>query len=187
MTASMNSHPGGGENTRRLLQMAAIKAPCRILDMGAGGGATVKLLCALGFQAEGIDLEPGEGIMHGDFTETPFADGEFDAIISECAFYKSGAAAAALKEACRLLNEQGLLLLADVCFDDDSEREALLHNSGFTQKALYDATAEWKSFYAHCLWNGTAQRCAADRPRKKCRYLLTVLQKNDTQKGHGSK
>ena len=40
----MNSHPGGAEHTRRLLETAALPPGARVLDMGAGAGETLALL-----------------------------------------------------------------------------------------------------------------------------------------------
>ena len=35
-------HPGGKDSTRRLIELSKIQ-PCKILDIGAGSGATLKL------------------------------------------------------------------------------------------------------------------------------------------------
>ena len=37
----MNKHPGGEDNTRRLIELAQLPAGASVLDMGAGAGAGV--------------------------------------------------------------------------------------------------------------------------------------------------
>ena len=54
----MNRHPGGEAHTRRMIQLAALPAGARVLDLGAGAGEAVALLRALGYEAEGLDLRP---------------------------------------------------------------------------------------------------------------------------------
>ena len=90
--AKSERHPGGQKTTRRLIKLSDIE-PCRILDMGAGSGTTLKLLKELGFDACGIDLEPGEGVTGGNMLRTGFPDGSFEALISECAFLSRDMAA----------------------------------------------------------------------------------------------
>ena len=52
----MERHPGGAEATLRLLELAGLEPPCRIIDLGAGSGEAVRLLRSRGFEALGIDL-----------------------------------------------------------------------------------------------------------------------------------
>ena len=67
----MNSHPGGEEHSRYLIELAFLDTPSRWLDMGAGNGDTVRLLRSLGHEAEGIDLVPrGEDVTEGVHTST---------------------------------------------------------------------------------------------------------------------
>ena len=51
-------HPGGEAAALRLVEMAGITPPCRLIDLGAGAGGTARLLRSLGFEALGIDLLP---------------------------------------------------------------------------------------------------------------------------------
>ncbi|MBR2880051.1 MAG: methyltransferase domain-containing protein, partial [Oscillospiraceae bacterium] len=84
----MTRHPGGEEHSRYLIELSFVEPPAGWLDMGAGSGETVRLLRSLGYEAEGIDLEPsGEGVIKGDYLEAPYADESFDAIISQCSFF----------------------------------------------------------------------------------------------------
>ena len=65
-------HPGGADAALRLVELAGLAPPCRIIDLGAGAGETVRRLRALGFDAVGIDLEPGEGVERGDMLSSGF-------------------------------------------------------------------------------------------------------------------
>ena len=79
----MLRHPGGEKHSRYLIELAFLEAPCKWLDMGAGDGETVRLLCSLGYSAEGIDLAPrGKDVTRGNFLEAPWQDGFFDGILS---------------------------------------------------------------------------------------------------------
>ena len=104
-------HPGGEAAALRLVEMAGITPPCRLIDLGAGAGGTVRLLRSLGFEALGIDLLPGEGVERGDVLAPPFPPGSFDAALCECAFFLSGDPERALREAARLLRPGGRALI----------------------------------------------------------------------------
>ncbi|MGI6152033.1 MAG: class I SAM-dependent methyltransferase [Christensenellales bacterium] len=172
----MTHHPGGEAQTKRLLALADL-TPCRILDMGAGEGATLKLLRDLGFDAVGIDKAGKNGAIAGDFLHCPFSDGSFDAVLSECAFFVSGNPKKALSEAFRLLKKGGKLLLSDVYFGTREEAKKCLKEAGFRVLAFADETKEWKKYYIECIWRGTAEQycgCARGRP---CGYYLVVCER----------
>ena len=169
----MNKHPGGEENTRRLIELARLSEGASVLDMGAGAGETLALLRSLGFDARGIDREArGEGVENGDFLHAPYPDGSFDAVVSECAFFVSGDQKGALREARRLLKDGGTLLLADVFFEDP---EPLLEAAGFRVLCAEDATEEWKDYVLEALWRGDAPCC--EIPKGKSRYWLLIGRK----------
>ena len=193
-------HAGGLSMTHRLLEMSGLlsvlsesfahgdaagqvsRMPFRILDMGAGDGHTVRLLQDIGFTAEGIDKHPGTDtknlpVHKGDFLHCPFEDGLFDAICSECAFYISGNARAALKEAARLLKKHGRLLLADVSFVSPESHIRWLEEDGFSVLALEDITPQWKDYYISCIWDGTVDQLCGCFPKGKCSYYLTVCER----------
>ena len=54
----MKGHVGGEAHSRYLMELSFLPQGARVLDMGAGDGKTVRLLRELGFEAEGIDLNP---------------------------------------------------------------------------------------------------------------------------------
>lgn len=172
----MNGHPGGLEHTRRMLELAKLPTGARVLDMGAGAGESVTLLRAAGFSAVGVDKAPrGPDVTAGDFLRLPYADGSFDAVLSQCAFFVSGDVPGALREARRVLRQGGKLLLSDVFFEAP---EPLLSAAGFRVLFAEDMTPQWRDYYIEALWREDAACC--ELPRGKCSYWLLIGQKEGT-------
>ena len=171
----MERHPGGTDAALRLVELAGLEPPCRIIDLGAGSGESVRRLRALGFDAIGIDLEPGADVERGDILAPPFGDASFDAALSECAFFLTVDPEGALREAARLLKTGGVLLYSDVCPGGEARLRRTSEQSGFAVEALIDATDEWKRYYIEALWRGEAE-CPPDGARN-CRYIYAVLRK----------
>ncbi len=170
----MNGHPGGEEQTDRLLELAKLPAGARVLDLGAGAGETLSLLRALGFPAEGIDLEPrADAVRCGDLLRAPYPDESFDAVLSQCAFFVSGDQRGALREAYRLLRPGGRLLLSDLEFEP---LRALAEEAGFRVEAEEDRTEEWREHYFAALWRG--ETCRIPLKRGKCGYKLLIGRKD---------
>ena len=165
----MNGHPGGEEHSLRMLDLAKLPAGALILDMGAGGGETVELLRRKGYAVRGLDLAPRSGLVEqGDFLHTSFPEKSFDAVISQCAFYVSGDAGGALREARRILKPGGKLLLSDVFF---AYPVPLLHAAGFTVLHAEDMTAVWREYYLEALWREDG---LCEFPHGTCRYWLLI-------------
>ena len=148
----MLGHPGGEKHSRYLIELSFLDKGSKWLDMGAGDGSVVRLLRSLGYSAEGIDLEPrGKDVFRGNYLESPWQDGFFDGILSQCSFYVSGDVPGALKEAARLLHKGGKLVFSDV-----TENVVQLLNqcrqAGFAVRHLEDLTDAWKEYYLECLW-----------------------------------
>ena len=116
----MNRHPGGNEHTLEMAELAGLKPPCRVVDLGAGDGEGVRLLRGRGYDAVGIDLSPGADVLEGNLLCTPYPDGSFDAALAQCSFFLSGDVDAAFGETYRLLKQGGTLLFSDVCFESAS-------------------------------------------------------------------
>ena len=175
----MNRHPGGEEHTTRLLQLAALPAGSRILDMGAGDGEALRLMQSCGYTAVGIDRKPrSELVQEGDFIHTGFPDASFDGILSQCAFFVSGNAPAALREARRLLRLKGVLMLSDVFFEEPAF-------PGFHVRICEDMTPLWREYFLEALWRSETDpswcedidcRCFS---RGKSRYLSVIAVKEE--------
>ena len=169
----MRSHPGGEEYTRRLIELGELPEDASVLDMGAGAGGAVEMLRTLGFEAQGIDLDPrGENVGRGDFLHTPFPDGSFDAVISQCAFFISGDQRGALREAARLLKSGGKLLLSDVFYTPPAP---LLKGEGFEILCAEDLTKVWREYYLEALWRDEVPCC--EIPKGKSSYWLLIGRK----------
>ena len=168
----MTRHPGGPEQTGRLLDQARLRPGARVVDLGAGDGESVRLLRSRGFDAVGVDKHAAPDVEAGDLLRTRFEDGAFDAVMSECAFFVSGDVPGALREGARLLRPGGTLLLADVFFEDP---EPLLKAAGFRLAAQEDWTKAWREYYLRSIWEGTAETCPI--PKGKCQYRMLIGRK----------
>ena len=177
----MERHPGGAEATLRLLELAGLEPPCRIIDLGAGSGEAVRLLRSRGFEALGIDLAPGPDVLPGDILDPPFEPTSFDAALSQCAFYLTGAPERALEQAARLLRPGGRLLYADVCAGGEAWLRRASAAAGVDIESVTDDTEAWKRYYIAALWRGEAERPAAGA--RNCRYLSAILKKGGQQNG----
>ncbi len=170
----MLGHPGGEKHSRYLIELAFLDKGSKWLDMGAGDGEAVRLLRSLGYAAEGIDLEPrGKDVHRGNYLESPWQDGFFDGILSQCSFYVSNDVPGALKEASRLLRKGGKLVFSDV-----TENVVQLLNqcrqAGFAVRHLEDLTDQWKEYYLEALWT---QDNVCLPQGKKFSYILFVCEK----------
>jgi ubiquinone/menaquinone biosynthesis C-methylase UbiE len=174
-------HPGGAEATLRLIELAGIEPPCRMIDLGAGTGEAVRLLRSLGFEAVGIDLAPGPDVERGDILDPPFADGSFDAALSQCGFFLTGDPERALVQAARLLRPGGRLLYADVCAGGEAWLRRACAAAGFDIEEVTDITEAWKRYYIAALWQGEAELPLPGA--KNCRYLSAILKKGGQQNG----
>ena len=155
-----------------MIELAGLPAGASVLDLGAGAGDAVRLLCALGYDARGIDLAPrGENVTRGDLLHTPYPDGSFDAVFSQCAFCVSGDADGALREAYRLLKRGGALLLSDVWFTDAAKAVGA---AGFTVVHREDMTAAWREYYIEAIWRG--ESCTVP-VKGKCTYEMLIGRK----------
>ena len=167
----MKSHPGGEEHTRRMIELAALEAKSKVLDMGAGAGETVEILRSMGFDAVGIDIEPrAETVDKGDFLHLAYPDESFDALISQCAFFVSGNVEKALDEAHRVLKKSGKLLLTDVWFVPAVQT---VEKAGFCILRQEDMTSQWREYYIEALWRGEV--CC--EVKGKCSYEMLICEK----------
>ena len=170
----MLGHPGGEEHSRYLIELSFLLPPARWLDMGAGDGSTVRLLQSLGYEAEGIDLNPrGGGVTAGDYLTPPYPQGSFDGIVSQCSFYVSGNVPEALQQAGKLLRTGGKLVFSDVT-EDVVQLLNQARQAGFAVRYLEDLTDQWKAYYLEALWT---QDNVCLPQGKKFTYVLFVCER----------
>jgi arsenite methyltransferase len=128
-------HPGGPALTRRAFELLGLGADDRLLDVASGDGSTVILAAAeRGCSATGVEygerlveearrradargLGDGVDFVRADARSLPFADGTFEAAISECALCVFRDKAAAIGEIRRVLRPGGRVAISDVVAD----------------------------------------------------------------------
>ncbi|MCE5235622.1 MAG: methyltransferase domain-containing protein [Clostridiaceae bacterium] len=162
-------HPGGETLTMRAVGLAALCYGARILDVGCGTGAAVKLLRERGFDAQGIDaseklaaMAASPYVMLGDGREIT---GRYDALLLECVLSLLGDRKAFLRSARSALLPGGKLILCEpyrktACADAlpvlscvngvpdlDGYRD-MMEEAGFRRFALQDETDALRSFLA---------------------------------------
>lgn len=129
-------HPGGATLTRRLADRLALAPAMRVLDVASGRGTTALLLAdAYGVRVDGVDYAAANTALAqgaaeaagladqavfttGDAEQLPSADGEFDAVVCECALCTFPDKERAAGEFARVLKPGGRLGITDVTVDD---------------------------------------------------------------------
>ena len=170
-------HPGGTGMTEYLLELAGIHPPAegKAADLGAGEGNTVKLLSRYGYDAVGIDIEPGENVIAGDMLQLPFEDETFDLVISECAMYQTQRQTDAIKEALRVLKKDGIFLIADLFPLKRNEMIDAAQEWGAQLLFLKDHTSYWKDYIIDRLWKDEYISEVCQLADQKCRYYLAGM------------
>lgn len=131
-----SAHPGGIALSRHLLAGLQLRTGDRVVDVGAGSGATAALLARRGCEVLAVDVEegalrrarrrlgrsagPGSAtVALADAHALPLAAGAADAIVCECVLSTLADPIAAVTELARVLRPGGLLGLSDVTADRD--------------------------------------------------------------------
>lgn len=125
-------HPGGQALTERLADALDLTPGQRVVDVAAGPGATARLLAAQrGVQVDGIELNSATvdkarnaaaraeltsavRFHTGDAERIPLPDGEFDAVVCECAFCTFPDKRTAAAEFSRVLRPGGRVGITDI-------------------------------------------------------------------------
>jgi ubiquinone/menaquinone biosynthesis C-methylase UbiE len=125
-------HPGGLALTQRLGSLLRLTASDRVLDVACGRGASA-IFIAEHFGCEVVGIDYGNATVEvaraqaaakglasrvffrqGDAESLPFGEGEFDALICECAFCTFPDKTLAARDFARVLRPNGRLGLSDL-------------------------------------------------------------------------
>ena len=128
-------HPGGTQLTRRLADRLGLQPGERVLDVACGIGTTALLLAAeRDVDVVGVELGAAQiakararaseaGLSHrsrfelGDAEQLPVDDGQFDAVVCECALCTFPDKATAAAEMVRALRPGGRVGITDIWLD----------------------------------------------------------------------
>ncbi|HET9851863.1 MAG TPA: methyltransferase domain-containing protein [Candidatus Limnocylindrales bacterium] len=162
-----------GRTIALLVRAAGIRAGTRVLDLGAGPGDGTAMLAETGAAVAGVDFSrtmvaaarrrhPGLTFHEGDAEVLPFADGVFDAIVSNFVVHHLARPALVFREVSRVLAPGGRF--AFIVWASPEEQtgfgvffaavqahhtlEALPHGPlfGVTDRAVYDKLARGAGF-----------------------------------------
>jgi len=123
---------------RASLDALEVTAGDRLLDVGCGTGAAVRLAAATAREVVGIDLSSemihiaerlAEALDNVEFRvadseSIPFGDGEFTAVLCSNSFHHYPAPERAVAEMARVLAPGGRLVIGDACSDTAAARVA---------------------------------------------------------------
>ncbi len=128
----------------RMRDAAALNRSMRALDVACGPGIVVTALAPGAKEVVGCDITPemldkarercakaglaNVRFVPGNVEKLPFADGEFDVVVSRSAVHHFLDPAAAFREMARVLRPGGRMVTVDVASSDVPE-EAALHNA----------------------------------------------------------
>ena len=128
------------------LELAAVAAGMRVLDVGCGNGTYLRALIARGVDAVGCDLSfgmlqsaPGDAsLVNNDASALPFATAAFDAVIAPHMLYHVDDRVAAAHELRRVLRDDG------VCVAVTNGIEHIASLRALVEAAASDGTPGWK-------------------------------------------
>lgn len=157
-------HPGGFELTSELARMCEVGRGTRVLDVACGTGeAALHLASSFGCQVTGADASPymveiasrkavesalPVTFRQADAHHLPFPDGDFDAVISECAVCAMDKPAA-IREMVRVAIAGGRVGIHDLCWAEDtprSKKDKLAELEGERPETL----SGWQRLFEEC-------------------------------------
>ncbi|WP_461211412.1 DVU_1556 family methyltransferase [Desulfocurvus sp. DL9XJH121] len=178
--------PGGLELTDRAARLAGMAPGWRVLDAGAGLGATVEHL-RRAHGARAVGLEPSArqlarsgahgALVRGDAQRPPFVDAGFQMVFCECVLSLLPDKARALAGMARVLAPGGWLALSDLysrpgracapatggsCADGapaEAELLDLVRGAGFAVRVFEDHTKRLKELAARLIFAGVPAGC----------------------------
>jgi ubiquinone/menaquinone biosynthesis C-methylase UbiE len=190
--------PGGFELTDRAAERIGLVPGQRVLDVGAGLGATVaRLRSRYGVRAWGVEPSSDQlsradgqpGLVRGCGDRLPFRSGTFDALFCECVLSLFDDRPGGLAEFYRVLRPGGFLVLSDLCASSPSagggascaDRAApldrtvrLVRDGGFAIELLEDHSAHLRDLAARLAWTAEGVSCGCGRGLS---YFLMIAQK----------
>ncbi|OIQ51462.1 Demethylrebeccamycin-D-glucose O-methyltransferase [Pseudodesulfovibrio hydrargyri] len=190
--------PGGFTLTDRAAERIGLVPGQRVLDVGAGLGATVaRLRSRYGVRAWGVEPSADQlsradgqpGLVRGCGDRLPFRSGTFDALFCECVLSLFDDRPRGLAEFYRVLKPGGFLVLSDLCASGPlagsgascadraaplDETARLVRDGGFTIDVLEDHSAHLRDLAARLAWTGEGASCGCGRGLG---YFLMIAQK----------
>jgi ubiquinone/menaquinone biosynthesis C-methylase UbiE len=190
--------PGGFALTDRAADHIGLVPGQRVLDVGAGLGATVaRLRSRYGVQAWGVEPSADQiwradgvpGLVRGYGDRLPFRAGTFDALFCECVLSLFDDRPGGLKEFYRVLRPGGTLVLSDLCASGSpmgggascadraaplAETARLVRDNGFNIDVLEDHSSQLRDLAARLAWTGEGASCGCGRGLG---YFLMIAQK----------
>lgn len=165
--------------SRHLLQLAGIGEgqQGRAADLGAGDGVTLQMLKACGYEADGYDINGGDGIMQADLMSLPAEDEAYDLVLSECTLSLCQDQFAALLEAVRITRRGGRILIADIFPCGEEELRKIMQEAGLSVLFAEDQTACWKDYIISRIWQDEYGEDVCRLAGRNSRYYLLGLER----------
>jgi len=197
--------PGGFEITERALSFCNFKQGAKVLDIGCGSGATVDyLINNYALNASGIDKDLKQAcadkFYQASAEDLPFDENSMDGIFMECSFSLVKNQERALAECCRMLRQQGYIIITDMysrgepaqldgCLGNIDSKEniiTLLEDNAFIVDVFEDFSHQLQGMWGQMIFDKGAKAFYCNlgvshekMKRIKCGYYLIVARKKE--------